>query len=209
MAAVTAAMRRSGLSVADFWSRRSIFRSRKTCGNLPLIPPVYGRADSEPRSMTWSVHLLGPVELRLGGRRVPLGTTKQRVVLAMLALRPNRTVSLDRLAEGLWGDEPPGSAPKMLQHYVSQLRRVLAAGQGARICTHGRGYELRILPDAVDVEQFERLVAAAQRSGHAAARETLALWRSDVLADLADQPFAGAEIRRLDELWLSAKEVVV
>jgi DNA-binding SARP family transcriptional activator len=62
--------------------------------------------------------LLGPVEATLDGRPVPLGATKQR---AVLALRANETVSLERLVDGLWGEEPPPAA-KMVQ----RLRRLLA-----------------------------------------------------------------------------------
>ena len=54
-----------------------------------------------------NLQLLGPVEATLAGRPIPLGTTKQRAVLAMLALEPNATVSVDRLIDGLWGEEPP------------------------------------------------------------------------------------------------------
>src|SRR4051794_29341834 len=107
--------------------------------------------------MGMDLHLLGPVEATLDGRPIPLGAAKQRAVLAMLALQPNATVSVDRLVEGLWGEEPPATAAKMVQLYVSQLRRLLA-GDGAEIVTHGRGYELRVPPDAVDAARFERLV---------------------------------------------------
>ena len=69
------------------------------------------------------LRLLGPVEARLEDRPIELGPRKQRAVLAMLALEVGRTVSADRLVEGLWGEEPPSSAPKMVQLYVSQLRR--------------------------------------------------------------------------------------
>lgn len=65
------------------------------------------------------LHLLGPVEATLDGRPIPLGATKQRAVLAMLALAPNATVPVDRLVDGLWGEDPPASAPKMVQLYVS------------------------------------------------------------------------------------------
>jgi len=66
------------------------------------------------------LHLLGPIEARLGDRWLNLGARKQRAVLAMLGLEVNRTVSSDRLAEGLWGAELPPSAPKMVQLYVQQ-----------------------------------------------------------------------------------------
>ena len=70
------------------------------------------------------LRLLGPLEVRLEDGPVDLGPRKQRAVLAMLALEPGRTVSADRLAEGLWGDRVPSSGPKMVQLYVSHLRRV-------------------------------------------------------------------------------------
>src|SRR4051812_50216275 len=88
------------------------------------------------------VHLLGPVEALLDGRPIALGARKQRAVLAMLALQVGRTVPLDRLAEGLWGDELPSSAAKMVQLYVSRLRRVVAGG-AAGIGARGRGAGVR------------------------------------------------------------------
>ena len=42
-----------------------------------------------------------------------------------------------------------------------------------------------------------------------AAREALALFRGDPLADVADEPFADAEIRRLEELRLAAAELAI
>jgi DNA-binding SARP family transcriptional activator len=149
------------------------------------------------------------VEAGADGRAVALGATKQRAVLAMLALRANSPVSADRLTEGLWGEEAPRSAAKMVQHYISQLRKLLDFEQ-AEILTRGRGYELRLPADAVDALRFERLVAAAARHGqkpNGAAREALSLWRGAPLDDLADEPFAAAEIRRLEELWLRAREL--
>ena len=89
----------------------------------------------------------------------------------------------------------------MVQQYVSQLRRALGDGgngDAVEILTRGRGYELRVAPDEVDAARFERLVADG------AAREALALWRGPALADVADEPFAAAEIRRLEELRLTA-----
>ena len=148
------------------------------------------------------LQLLGPVEARLGDRTVALGARKQRALLAMLGLEANRTVSAERLAQGLWGDEPPSSAPKMVQLYVSQLRRVLD-GNGATIVTHGRDYELQIPAEAVDVARFERLMEQSRP------REALVLWRGDALADVADEPFAAAEIRRLDEQRVHAHELAI
>ena len=120
----------------------------------------------------------------------------------MLALAPGRTVSADRLAEGLWGEAPPPSAAKMVQLYVSHLRRVLD-GDGVRIVTHGRGYELELAEGDIDAVRFERLLEQSRP------REALALWHGDALVDLADEPFAATEIRRLDELRLRASESAI
>ena len=155
------------------------------------------------------IRLLGPVELVVDGASVPVAGTKLRAVLAMLALDANRPVSADRLMEGLWGEELPASAGKMVQHYVWQLRRLMPADHGAEVVTRGRGYELRVDPERVDVLRVERLVADATEAGvsGAAAREALGLWRAPPLADVADQPFAAVEIGRLEELRLDAAEL--
>ena len=134
------------------------------------------------------ISLLGPVEANLDGRPVALGPPQQRAVLSMLALQVNHTVSIDRLIEGLWGERAPSSAHKLVQLYVSHLRKLLN-GCDAEIITRGRGYELRLAADQVDTARFEQLVHAAahpHRSFNGEARQALALWRGPPLADVAD-----------------------
>jgi WD40 repeat protein/DNA-binding SARP family transcriptional activator len=148
------------------------------------------------------VNLLGPVEaVSDHGGPVGLGGPKERAVLAMLALQTGSTVSADRLIDGLWGDQPPASAVKLVQLYVSHLRRALA--EDGIIATHGRGYELHVARHDVDAARFERLLAQG------AAREALRLWRGSPLADVAGEPFATPEIRRLEELRSAALEVAI
>src|SRR6478672_12739952 len=132
------------------------------------------------------VLLLGLVEASRDGHAVPLGGAKPRALLAMLALHANTPVSADRLIEGLWGEQPPATAPKLVQMLVSQLRKQLA-GEDAEIVTRGRGYELRVDPEAVDALRFERLLTSGENGAHAL--EALALWRGPPLDDLADEPF--------------------
>jgi peptide/nickel transport system substrate-binding protein len=154
-----------------------------------------------------NVRLLGPVEVVSDGQLLDLGAKKQRALLAMLALDPNRPVAIDRIIDGLWGEEPPPSAAKLVQVYVSGLRKVLR-GSAVEIVTHGRGYELRCDAGAVDVTRMERLLSAgSDENGHA--REALALWRGSPLVDVADEPFAAAEIRRLEELRFQAQEAAI
>jgi DNA-binding SARP family transcriptional activator/WD40 repeat protein len=160
------------------------------------------------------LHVLGPVEASADGRSLPLGGPKPRAVLAMLAIEANRTVTADHLIDGLWGERAPASAAKLVQTYVWRLRTALGEDSGARILTHGRGYELRIDPESVDVLRFGCLLAAANRAEAAgepaeAAREALRLWRGPALSDVADHPFAAAEIRQLEELRVEAAELAV
>ena len=89
------------------------------------------------------IHLLGPVEVSSDNGSVALGGPKPRGLLAMLALDAGSTVAAERLIDGLWGDDPPASATKMVQLYVSQLRKAMAAhGEPDAIGTRGRAYQL-------------------------------------------------------------------
>src|SRR3954468_4630578 len=113
------------------------------------------------------LRVLGPVEASNGDQAVAIGAGKPRAVLAMLALSEGTPISADQLIDGLWGETPPASAPKMVQGYVSHLRKAFAAaGNGAEIVTRGRSYELRLGDGGdLDVRRFERLVAAGTARG--------------------------------------------
>src|SRR5688572_13129744 len=151
-----------------------------------------------------NILLLGPVEVSSNGAAVALGGRKERAMLALLAMRAGATVSADELIEGLWGEDPPATAPKLVQLYVSHIRKALAAaGHSELIVTHGRGYELRVEREQVDVGRFERLLAQG------AAREALALWRGAPLADLTGEPFVAVEGRRLEEMRVAALEMAI
>ena len=165
--------------------------------------------------MAFEVRLLGSVEALVDGHSLALGGSKQRSVVAMLALHANTTLSADELIDGLWGDDPPPSAAKNIQQNVSRLRKALGEGRAeAEILTRGRGYELRLATGAVDALRFEQLVEEAAReraSGgvNGAAHSALELWRGAPLADVASEPFACPEIGRLEELHLRAVELAI
>jgi WD40 repeat protein/DNA-binding SARP family transcriptional activator len=177
--------------------------------------PNGGRVASSGPSMAFEVRLLGSVEALADGRSLSLGGSKQRGVVAMLALNANTTLSGDELIDGLWGDDPPASAAKNIQRYVSRLRKTLAESRvEAEILTRGRGYELRLAAGAVDALRFEQLVEEAVREPPSAgangtASAALQLWRGAPLADVASEPFAAVEIARLQELHLRALELAI
>lgn len=67
--------------------------------------------------------ILGPLEVAHDGRSLALGGSQERALLALLLLSANRVVSAERLAENLWGDDPPEGATQALRVGVSRLRK--------------------------------------------------------------------------------------
>ncbi|MGW6062826.1 AfsR/SARP family transcriptional regulator [Streptomyces sp. NPDC055189] len=130
------------------------------------------------------------------GAPLPVGGRRLRALLAVLALRADRTVPADTLIDEVWArDEPPADAPAALQALIGRLRRAL--GKDA-IASESGGYRLTATPEDVDLHRFERLVregkAALHRDDPASAARTLreahTLWRGPALADLPDRSAA-------------------
>ena len=169
------------------------------------VPSTVADSARAPLGSGMEFRILGPLEVRHGERVVPLGGARRRAVLGLLLLEANRVVPVDRLVDGVWGDDPPASAHASLQNHLVRLRREL----GDRLVTRAPGYLLRVAPDELDLDRFRRLVEEANGAEPAVAaqrlRDALALWRGPPLADLAAEP-AGRAAGHLGELRLSALE---
>src|SRR5258705_11759416 len=98
--------------------------------------------------------ILGPLEVVDEGRSLPLGGARQRALLTALILRINQVVGVDQLVDQIWGEDPPASGARVVQVYVSQLRKILG---DEIILTRPPGYMLLAEPDALDRHRFERL----------------------------------------------------
>ena len=105
--------------------------------------------------------VLGSLEVVDQDGPLALGGPKQRALFAVLLLHRGEPVSADRLIDEIWGERPPASAKKIVQGYVSNLRRVLGDGQ---LVTRGRGYLLQAEPGQTDVGRFESLLADGRRA---------------------------------------------
>jgi DNA-binding SARP family transcriptional activator/tetratricopeptide (TPR) repeat protein len=159
--------------------------------------------------------ILGPLEVLHEGGEVALGGPKQRALLALLVLHAGETVATERLIDDLWEESPPATAAKTAQVHVSRLRRALGADD--LIETRERGYRLNVDPADIDAHRFERLVGAAREAlardspeeAAAAASEALALWRGEPLAGMAHERFAQAEVGRLEDLRIAARELEI
>ena len=128
----------------------------------------------------WRYGLLGPVEVRVDGRAVPLPGTRQRLVLTMLLVDVNRMVPAGRLIDELWEAALPADPRGALRTQVSRLRRALGPAGGDLGTVEG-GYCLTVQRGQLDATRFEDILAeAARASGEQALRlvdEALALWR--------------------------------
>src|SRR5205814_6675474 len=74
---------------------------------------------------TMEFGILGPLELIEDGRSIELGGQKQRALLTVLLLDPNRVVSRDHFIDALWEDTPPETAQNALQVHVPPLPKPL------------------------------------------------------------------------------------
>jgi DNA-binding SARP family transcriptional activator len=157
--------------------------------------------------------ILGPLEVREHGRPVALAGARQRAFLTLLLLHPNQPIATDRLIDDLYPDESGREATKSLQMQVSRLRRALGNGRDA-LETAAGGYRLIVAPDALDLSRFERHAARGRRlaadrdfaEASAAFAAAMDEWRGPALEDVAYEPFAQAEISRLEELRLTTLE---
>jgi DNA-binding SARP family transcriptional activator len=166
-------------------------RGMASAPGIPREPAgeIGGETVAAPLRLT----LLGPLRASRGGLPLALGPLKQRLVLAVLLTRPNTPVSVEELTDALWPDDPPRTARKNLQAYVSVLRRVLDPDDLGRLSHGPGGYVLHLTAEECDTLRFDELArrgdteARAGAPSHAARtyRQALDLWRHDPFSDLA------------------------
>jgi predicted ATPase/DNA-binding SARP family transcriptional activator len=146
-----------------------------------------------------TIALLGPVQVMSATGPVHLGGSKPRAVLAALALRHGRVVSVDQLIDDLWADDKPATARNTVQVYVSAVRRALArAGSPVGVDSRPAGYLLS--GGAANIDWHLSASLAAQARARQAAHDHLAagqlfaqaldLWRGTPVADIGDVPLA-------------------
>jgi predicted ATPase/DNA-binding SARP family transcriptional activator len=188
-------------------------QTQKAHSDLGVSPPrdasVNGGGDAFPIKF----RVLGPLEVLDEGRPMALGGPQERSLLGLLLTHFGEVVSSDRLIDAMWGEHLPRDPQHALQAAVSRLRKALQGGSGKDklLVARAPGYVLDVEPENVDAPQFERMVDEARRLENPAARavvfeEALALWRGPALADVSYEPWAQAEITRLEEVRLGAVE---
>src|SRR5215475_976840 len=108
------------------------------------------------------ISILGTMRIAVGDDVSGIPSARQRAVLAALLITENRTVSISRLVDLVWGPRPAASAPNLVHTYVWRLRALLAEGTRQRLITEADGYRLVVGPGEVDVLEFDRLAEAGR-----------------------------------------------
>jgi DNA-binding SARP family transcriptional activator len=151
--------------------------------------------------------LLGPLEVWHDGVRLPVTAPMQRALLASLVNRLGTAVSIDSIAEDLWGDLPPRTAVTTIRNYVRRLRSVFPEPV---LQSTTAGYRLAVEPGQVDVHRFTALVARArEQSSLELFDEALALWRGEPLMNIGDVPLRAVQAPKLEETYLAGVESAV
>jgi DNA-binding SARP family transcriptional activator len=151
--------------------------------------------------------VLGPLQVTVDGRALPLGTPKQRAVLALLVMSRNRPVSADSLVTAAWEQFPPPEPKASLHSYISNLRKLISstgADGRAVLASAAPGYRLAVDDGNCDIGRFIAAKGAGVQAAAAGQFEqasnhlstALAQWRGPVLDDLREfefvDPFATA-----------------
>ena len=158
--------------------------------------------------------LLGPLVVRRDGLDVAVPAGKPRTVLAALLLDAGELVTVGRLAEVLWGADPPPSARVSVQNHVKRLRQALGEAGRARIRTEPGGYVMDVAAGELDVSRFQVSLAAARAAvrnrqwGQASAQASAALllWRGEPLVGVDSELLVQQAVPYLAEIRLQAWE---
>jgi DNA-binding SARP family transcriptional activator len=158
------------------------------------------------------LRVLGPVEVVRGGipEALPGGRTTT-IILAGLALSPNRIVPGDTLIDWTWGARLPARPRGALQSGVSRLRRQIGEDL---VETAGFGYRLHASAGQLDLVRFDELTGQAARAADDGAPEqalisldrALRLWRGFPLSNVDSPALRRDLLPGLTERYLRAVE---
>lgn len=166
-------------------------------------------------------YVLGPLEVVSSGGPVAIRGRRLRALLAILLLHATQVVSIERLIDEMWPENPPQSAVENIRTYICQLRSLLRLPyeQGS-LESHPGGYRLMADPEHLDLLRFSRLADAGRRTLQKGANasaiillgEAMSLWRGSPLLELDLGPITRAKTVALEEQrwqiqmgWLTAR----
>src|ERR671922_1381152 len=214
-AAAAAATSTAALPTTAMVLRRFMRRRMREAGKAAANRHLRTPAPAAIISAVTEFRVLGPVEALVDGRPIDLPAAKPRSLLALLLLKRNRVVSVDELISELWNGEPPETATKALQVYISQLRKALGAD---RVITKAPGYSVRVVEGELDLDRFEqhvrdgreRLAAGDAKKAAQLLGAALQLWRGPPVVEWLEEARLAAVEERIDaDLALGRHDRVV
>ncbi|MET8256034.1 AfsR/SARP family transcriptional regulator [Micromonospora sp. NPDC005553] len=161
--------------------------------------------------------LLGPLTIQRGDSFVPISSPRHRKLLAALLISGSNAVSVERLIDVVWPNDPPATARQQVQNCVGRINYLLAEYEHPRtVRRQGYHYVLEVEEDSVDERLFRTEYDAASQFarrgdlGRAAERlrKALTLWRGGALEDVGSDRLAG-EAARLEEMRVRALEQLI
>ena len=162
---------------------------------------------------------IGPLVVDRDGAPLVLGGRRLVSALTLLLVHADRVVSVDALAEAIWGAHADARSASTLDSHVWRLRNLLEPGRrrgepAAVLLRETTGYRLVAPTEQIDSRWFavladetlDLLTDGQPERALRRADEALALWRGRPFAAVADEPWARAAVTRLDELHAQVRE---
>ncbi|MFI6054544.1 AfsR/SARP family transcriptional regulator [Streptomyces violascens] len=162
------------------------------------------------------IRILGPLEISLDGRLLPIRAPRLQAALGALLLRVDEVVTLEHLVSSIWGGEPPADPANQVATCISMIRRRLRdfGVQRDVLVTQPPGY--RFVADGVRIDTATALQlrsAAQERFSEGdlegalqILKEALSLWRGPALSGIG-RPEWAAEVHRWEEEYVSLRSI--
>ena len=158
------------------------------------------------------VNLLGPMEVRQGGRLVSIPAGKARTLLAMLMLDRDHMVRRATAYTELWGDSVPASAASNFRSYLAELR-LWAMGLGGQLFPRAFGWSLKF-GGSVDALRFQAMIEDGRRLRRRGDRaeainvfaDAIAMYRDSPMLDVSQGPVLFGQAQMLLVLWQTTVE---
>lgn len=164
------------------------------------------------------VYLLGPIFIRVDGKRYTVPGKKLGSLIAILAMAGGDLIHRDELAEELGFEQSMQRNVNALHAHVTRLRRWLDKIRvpSETLISEANGYRLDIGTSNVDALRFIELTEAAWKLGPAQPHEQVAileealgLWRGTAFANVADGAKVVQAANSMQQLKLEAQELMV
>jgi DNA-binding SARP family transcriptional activator/tetratricopeptide (TPR) repeat protein len=149
--------------------------------------------------------LFGPFEVWHEGSQLDPGDHQQRLVLVILLLNANHTVTKEHLQEYVWRGQKNPPRSDLITSYIARLKKVFQGVDGIAFDKTPTGYVLRADENLIDLVRFTRMTEQARRNHDTKLFYTaLDLWRGPFLSDMDIDRVGGPSVAPSEDLRIDA-----